>query len=313
MSVSMKTQVTVQILTYNEEQHLARCIESVKPFASQIIIIDSHSTDKTQEIAEELGAEVVLYDGIVSYSHKLNWGLENAPIRGNWIMRLDADEYITPELANEILEKMDSLPEEVAGIEMRRRIHFLGKWMKHGGTYPLWVLRLFKAGIGHCENRWMDQHIVLSEGEAVKFDHDLVDDNLNDITWWTHKHNGYATWEAVDSLNHKYHFTQMDERKDEQNQAMFKRWLKENVYAKIPLFVRPLLYFIYRYFFRLGFLDGWKGLQWNFLQGLWYRFLVDAKVYEAEEKIKQADDKKQAAYDLVVKQWGLKLPSESDK
>jgi glycosyltransferase involved in cell wall biosynthesis len=311
---SNSPKVTVQILSFNEEQHIARAIKSVRSFASQIVVIDSFSTDRTVEVATELGALVLQNKWLNNYAHQFNWGLQNSPIEGCWVLRLDADEYITPELAEEIKEKISSLPKSVNGIYMRRRIHFMGKWMKRGATYPMWVLRLWRHDYGRCENRWMDEHIVLSEGETVRFENDLVDDNLNDLTWWTNKHNHYATREAADLLNHKYHFMAVDQRdKDDREQAMFKRWLKENIYSKIPLFVRPLLYFIYRYIFRLGFLEGWRGLQWNFLQGLWYRFLVDAKLYEAEEKIKHADEKKQAAYDLVVKQWGLKLPSEGEK
>ncbi|BBP44491.1 glycosyl transferase family 2 [Thiosulfativibrio zosterae] len=308
----MKPKITVQILTFNEEKHLARCIDSVASFASQVVVIDSFSTDRTVEIAKEKGALVLQNKWLNNYAHQFNWGLDNANIESDWIMRLDADEYITPELAEEIVNKLPGLVDSVSGIYMRRRIFFLGQWMKRSGTYPMWVLRLWRNGHGRCENRWMDEHILLSQGESTRFEHDLVDDNLNDLTWWTNKHNHYATREAADLLNHKYHFTPFDERDESDGeQAMFKRWLKEKVYANIPLFVRPFIYFLYRYFIRLGFLDGRRGFMWNILQGFWYRFLVDSKMFEAEEIIKHASNKKEAAQDLVEDQWGLKPPTKT--
>ena len=301
--------ITVQILTYNEEQHIERAINSVKSFASQVVLIDSYSTDKTVELAESMGAIVLQNKWHNNYARQLNWGLDNAPITGEWVMRLDADEYVTPELAEEIKNKINHIEANINGIYMRRRIHFAGKWMKHGATYPMWMLRLWRKDYGKCENRWMDEHIVLSTGETIRFDNDFVDDNLNSLTWWTTKHNHYATREAADLLNHKYKFMASDTRDDEdKEQAMFKHWLKENIYTKTPLFVRPFFYFFYRYIIRLGFLDGWRGLQWNFLQGLWYRFLVDAKIYEVESKIKDAKDKCLAVETVVIAEWGLKPP-----
>lgn len=301
--------ITVQILSYNEEQHIERAIKSVESFASQVVVIDSFSNDKTVELAEAMGAIVLQNKWQNNYAHQFNWGLDNAPISGEWVMRLDADEYVTQELAEEIKSKIDDLESSINGIYMRRRIYFMGKWMKHGATYPMWMLRLWKTNHGRCENRWMDEHIVLSDGQTVRFEHDFVDDNLNSLTWWTTKHNHYATREAADLLNHRYKFMASDTRvEDDKEQAMFKRWLKENIYSKTPLFIRPFFYFFYRYIVRLGFMDGWRGLQWNFLQGLWYRFLVDAKVYEVETKIKVKRDKCSAVEDIVTAEWGLKPP-----
>jgi len=303
------TSITVQILTYNEEQHIERAINSVKSFASQVVVIDSFSTDKTVELAQSMGAIVLQNVWQNNHARQFNWGLDNAPITGEWIMRLDADEYVTPELAEEIKNRFNQIEPNVNGIYMRRRIHFLGKWMKHGATYPMWILRLWRTSYGRCENRWMDEHIVLSSGETTRFDHDFVDDNLNSLTWWTTKHNQYASREAADLLNLKYNFMASDIRVEhDKEQAMLKRWLKENVYSKMPLFIRPFFYFFYRYFIRLGFVDGWRGLQWNFLQGLWYRFLVDAKVYEVESKIREKRDKCSAVEAIITGEWGLRPP-----
>ena len=301
--------ITVQILSYKEEQHIERAIKSVESFASQVVVIDSFSNDRTVDIAKSLGAIVLQNKWQNNYAHQFNWGLDNAPISSEWVMRLDADEYVTHELAAEIKSQIELLSPNINGIYMRRRIYFMGKWMKHGATYPMWMLRLWRKNHGRCENRWMDEHIVLSDGETVRFNNDFIDDNLNSLTWWTTKHNHYASREAADLLNLKYNFMASDVRvENDKEQAMFKRWLKENVYSKMPLFIRPFFYFFYRFIIRLGFMDGWRGLQWNFLQGLWYRFLVDAKVYEVETKIKVKRDKCSAVEDIVTAEWGLKPP-----
>ena len=250
--------ITVQILSYNEEQHIERAIKSVESFASQVVVIDSFSNDRTVDIAKSLGAIVLQNKWQNNYAHQFNWGLDNAPISSEWVMRLDADEYVTHELAAEIKSQIELLSPNINGIYMRRRIYFMGKWMKHGATYPMWMLRLWRKNHGRCENRWMDEHIVLSDGETVRFNNDFIDDNLNSLTWWTTKHNHYASREAADLLNLKYNFMASDVRvENDKEQAMFKRWLKENVYSKMPLFIRPFFYFFYRFIIRLGFMDGW--------------------------------------------------------
>lgn len=220
-------------------------------------------------------------------------------------MRLDADEYATPELAQEIASRLAARPAGANGVYVKRRIHFLGRWIRHGAVYPMWVLRLWRLGYGRCENRWMDEHIRLTGGESLRFAHDLVDENLNDLTWWTDKHNRYAVREAADLLNLKYRFADFDaiDTMIGGEQSRIKRWLKERVYARLPLFVRPAGYFVYRYFLRLGFLDGVPGLAWHTLQGFWYRFLVDAKLYEAERR---SGGNRAAVVELVEKEWGLK-------
>ncbi|MGQ0696837.1 MAG: glycosyltransferase family 2 protein [Panacagrimonas sp.] len=297
--------VTVLILTYNEEKHLARAIESVRPFARQVVVVDSFSSDRTIEIARSLGATVLQNRWEQNYARQFNWGLDHASIEGDWVMRLDADEYATQELALEITQRLATLSAEVSGVYTKRRIHFLGRWIRHGAVYPMWVLRLWRTGRGRCENRWMDEHIRLSEGTSLRFEHDLVDENLNDLTWWTEKHNRYAVREAADLLNMKYGFAAYDDvsTMTAREQSKLKRWIKERVYARLPLFVRPAGYFFYRYFLKLGFLDGVPGLAWHMLQGFWYRFLVDAKIYEAEAR---TGGDRQRMVELVEGTWGLK-------
>jgi glycosyltransferase involved in cell wall biosynthesis len=278
--------VSVIILTFNEEKHIARCLKSLQLFTDKIFIVDSFSTDQTVDIARSMGA-IVVQNPWVNYATQFNFGIANTPFQTSWLMRMDADEYVLPELANEINQKLATLPTDVSGIHVKRRVMFFDRWMRHGAYYPIWLMRLWRRGEGLCEELWMDEHIKLSEpngqpARTIQFEHDLVDHNLNNLTWWTQKHNLYAIREVIDLLNIKYNFD--DVERVEPNlfgpQDQRTRFLKMK-YASLPLFTRPILYFLYRYIIRLGFLDGRPGLMWHFLQGLWYRFLVDAKLVEA--------------------------------
>ena len=281
--------ISLVILTYNEEKQIVRCINSAKDICSDIFIIDSFSTDSTVEIAESLGAKVFQKEWMNNHAKQFNWGLENLPVKTDWVLRLDADEYLTPELANEINQKLSTLNKDITGVILKRRVYFMNRWIKHGGYYPIYLLRLWRCGSGKYEERWMDEHVKLEHGNAITFENDFVDDNLNNLTWWTNKHNNYATREAIDLLNIKYNFsaTVGIDANLSKAQDKRKRWLKENLYTFIPLFLRPFLYFIYRYIFKIGFLDGIPGLIWHFLQGFWYRFLVDAKVYDIERRARK--------------------------
>jgi len=282
--------ISVIILTFNEEKHIARCIESLLTFTDKIFIIDSGSTDKTIEIAESLGSKVAVNQWI-NYATQFNFGIENNPFKTKWLMRMDADEYVLPELSDEINQKLSETPQEISGMYIKRRVLFFDKWIRHGAYYPIWLLRIWRNGYGICEESWMDEHIKLFQGKTVQMHEDLVDHNLNNLTWWTQKHNLYAIREVIDLLNIKYNFRDFEavEPKLLGTQEQRKRYLKVK-YASVPLFTRPIFYFIYRYFLRLGFIDGKQGLMWHFLQGFWYRFLIDAKIYEIYHRVGRDKD-----------------------
>ena len=265
--------ITLIILTYNEELHLQRCLESVKNLAERIIIVDSFSTDKTCEIAQQFGAEVIQRK-FVNQAEQFQWALENTNISTEWVFRLDADEYILPELYQEIKEKLNHLPQEITGINLKRRLYFQSSWIKHGGFYPLRLLRIWRNGAAVMEQKMMDEHTVLMHGKSIAFVHDFVDENLSSLVKWTEKHNNYSTREAIMRLDAQYHFL-------EQNQQNLHKSNKQ-FYLKLPLFLRAFVYFCYRYFIKLGFLDGRNGLIWHVLQGFWYQFLVDAKIAQVE-------------------------------
>lgn len=273
--------LTAIVLTYNEEKHLARCLESLKGVADAVLVVDCGSADGTQEIAANHGARVV-HHRWVNHATQFNWALTQLDASSRWVLRLDADEYLTPVLAAELRDVLPHLADEVDGVYCGRRMTFQGGLMRWGGVFPIRVLRLFRYGRGRCENRWMDEHIKVP-GATVDFKGEIIDDNLNSLTWWTSKHNAYASREAVEVLNLKYHFMPNDSIASlTSGEAGLKRWVKESVYTRLPGGVRAFAYFYYRYVLRAGFLDGQAGTAFHVLQGFWYRFLVDAKVAEVE-------------------------------
>ncbi len=281
----MKLPVSVIILTFNEERNIRTTIESVVGWAEDVFLVDSISTDRTVEIAAEFGVKVFC-NPWKNYATQFNWALENLPLKTEWIMRLDADEKVMPELRAELEEKLPRMNDGVTALYVKRRVLFMGKWMKRGGYYPVWLLRLWRKGCASCEERWMDEHMKHEGGATLFLENDIVDDNRNNLHWWIAKHNGYATREAIDMLLVERGVTRSDVSASLRgSQEQKKRWVKEQLYARMPLFLRPCLYFLYRYMFKLGLLDGREGLIWHFLQGFWYRFLVDAKIYEIKRKM----------------------------
>ncbi len=277
------------ILTFNEELHLARCIASLQGLASEIIVADCYSTDGTLTIARSLGARVLQREW-VNHATQFNWALTQLGTDADWVLRIDADEVLTSALAGEIKARLPGIGPEVDGVYCGRRMTFQGRLIRHGGVFPVRVLRLFRHGRGQCENRWMDEHIKVA-GPTMDFSGELIDDNLQPLTWWTDKHNKYASREAVDLLNLQYGFMPRDSVASLRGgkQAGVKRWVKEEVYARLPGGFRAFVYFFYRYVIRLGFLDGQVGTAFHFLQGFWYRYLVDAKVAEVRRYMRDKD------------------------
>jgi len=277
-------ELSVIILTYNEEIHIRRCLENVKKLTSKIYIVDSFSNDNTVKIAEELGAEVYQNKWENNFAKQLNWGIDNLPINTPWVLRIDADEYLTTELIQEIQTKLPTIGDDVSGITILLRRVFLGRHIKKGGTGKIPMLRIFRHGKAHCEMRWMDEHMQVTDGRIIDFDKEFADHNLNNIIWWTNKHNGYAIREAIDLLDLEYDFFGKNNDPNHQyhGDAKAKRDRKIS-YAQKPLFFRSFAYFIYRYIFKLGFTDGKEGFLWHFLQGWWYRTLVDTIIYEVKK------------------------------
>jgi len=277
------------ILTLNEEKHLSRCLASLEGVVDAVLVVDCFSIDDTLRIAEARGALVVQNEW-VNYAVQFNWALTQLDSDTDWVLRIDADEYLTSDLAAEIRNRLRGVGSDVDGVFCGRRMTFQGHLIRFGGVFPIRVLRLLRYGRGRCENRWMDEHIKVA-GPTTDFRGELIDDNINTLSWWTAKHNSYSSREAVDILNLKYSFMPRDSVASLRtgSQAGVKRWIKEAVYARLPGGFRAAAYFFYRYVIRLGFLDGQAGTAFHFFQGFWYRYLVDAKVAEVERYMKEND------------------------
>jgi glycosyltransferase involved in cell wall biosynthesis len=244
-------------------------------------VVDSGSEDATCQIGQSYGAEVVEHP-FDNQAQQFNWALDNLPIETDWVLRLDADEYLLSELKQEIAAILPELPARITGLYMKRRVIFQGRWIRHGGYYPTWLLRLFRRGKGRSELVEMDEHLVVTEGETRRLKHDFVDHNRRNLSFWTLKHEGFAEREAkVLRRRERGDSELIGERGNFSGDPPERtRWFKENLYLRFPPLLRAFLYFVYRYVLRLGFLDGREGLVFHVLQGFWYRFYVDAKLWE---------------------------------
>jgi glycosyltransferase involved in cell wall biosynthesis len=288
--MNQKADIAIIILTYNEAIHLPRALDHLRDFAREIFVIDSFSTDATLELAKAGGTQVLQHP-FQNYARQFEWALENAPITSEWVMRLDADEIIEADLAAEIATGLASLPPDVTGVNLNRKTIFQGKFIRWGGRFPLTLLRIWRRGKARIEDRWMDEHMYLTEGRTVTFRGGFADHNLNDLTFFTAKHNNYASREALDALNQRLRLFEPQlslTGESTAKQAKIKRFLKESVYNRLPFEISATLFFLYRYVFQLGFLDGRPGLVYHILQGFWYRFLVGAKLRELEQAVKRA-------------------------
>ena len=275
MSASHAVPVTAIVLAHNEERNLPACLESMTAWVEELFVVDSGSTDSTVAIARAWGARVVEHP-FEHYGAQRNWALASLPITTPWVLNLDADERVTPELRAAIQEATTRSDGSIAGYLVARRTVFMGRWIRHGGHYPVWHLRLFRSGRGRCEDRQYDQHFFV-DGRVEKLRGDLIDVFTSDVTTFIRRHLRWAQLEAQEQSTGGE--GRIAGRQLGGSPIERRRWFRE-VYGRLPLFVRPALYFVYRYIIRLGFLDGAEGLVFHLLQAFWYRFLVDAIMYE---------------------------------
>ncbi len=273
--------ITVLILTKDEKIHIRRCVESAKKLTPNVIVVDSNSTDGTVDIATNMGAEVINGD-FNSFSDKLNWCLSNIDFKTKWVFRLDADEILTTELISNLEDLVQNLADDVTGVYINRQLCFMGSKLRFGGLNSNFSIRLWKNKAVICEVRALDEHLILKFGRSVKFNLNIVDDPLTDLSNWINKHNRYSTLEALSALQKE---TSVDSLKPDfwGDGANRKRWMKLILYNNLPLFVRPFLYFLYRYILLLGFLDGMPGFLFFFFYSFWYRILVDSKIREIKK------------------------------
>lgn len=280
--------ITVVVLTKNEEINITDCLESLNNFAKRVVVVDSGSEDRTVEIAKEFGADVFSHP-FVNYATQFNWALDNTNISTKWTMRLDADERLTPALIDELESLMNEHEhDDVNGITMEAWLYFMGKRLKYGGPQKR-KLMVFKTGIGRIEDREMDEHTYLTEGTSVSAKEKFLHYDFKNLTFFIDKMNWYASREVKDYFDYINHKNEDDNLND--TTISNTRRKKFGIYYKLPKFVRSWLLFIYVYIFRLGFLDGKEGYIYHYMYSRWYRLLVDAKIHEEEKLLKRESSK----------------------
>jgi glycosyltransferase involved in cell wall biosynthesis len=273
--------LAVIILTYNEEANIAQALDSIVGWADEIFLLDSLSADRTLEIAHRYGCQIA-QNKFENFAKQRNYALDRFPIRCEWVLFLDADEWLPEVLKQEISALVASSPAE-DGFYFNRRLIWMGRWIRRG-YYPTWILRLIRYGKGRCEDRIVNEHLIVG-GATGRLRNDLMHEDRKGVSAWIAKHNGYASMEAEELLR-----TRLAEGHQEIHagllgtQAQRKRWLRNKVWNRLPPLVRPLFYFFYRYILTGGFLDGREAFAYHFLQALWYPMLIDVKYMELMAK-----------------------------
>lgn len=270
------------IITYNEEVHLPRLLASIRELEAPVFVLDSGSTDATVQISRDFGA-TVLQNAFENHPKQWDFALKNFYIKTPWVICLDADQTVTPELKKRLSEFNEEDYTAVNGIYFNRKNFFKGRWIKHGGYSPFYLLKMFRFGVGYSDlNENMDHRFIVPGNTIIWKDGCLLEENLkeNNISFWIAKHNRYSDLVAHEEVERmlqlrsqtlKPHFWgSPDERT---------AWLKQ-LWWQLPRYVRPMLYFIYRMFFQLGILDGRTGVIFHFLQAFWFRLIVDVKIDE---------------------------------
>lgn len=278
--------VAVIILTFNEEANIAQALKSVAGWASEVFVLDSFSTDRTVEIARSFGAQVA-QNKFENFGKQRNHALDNLAIASEWVLFLDADEWVTPELKAAISAIVASAPAE-NGFYINRRLIWMGRWIRRG-YYPSWILRFFRRAKGRCEDRAVNEHLIV-EGSTGRLRGDLMHEDRKGVGDWIAKHNGYATREALEIF---------DKGRDPDYQEIAaspfggqgerRRWLRVKVWNRLPPLVRPFFYFFYRYVLRGGFLDGRMAFIFHFFHALWYPMLIDVKYLEEKMRRRCAE------------------------
>ncbi len=275
----MSAKLSVIILTFNEELNLPKCLNSIKDLNAEVFVLDSNSTDNTKDIALNFGAQFFT-NPFETHVKQWMYALEKLPIQSEWILGIDADQELMPQLVEEINLLLNSTNETADGYYIKRRNYFLGIWIKHGGYYPIYLLKLFKKSAVFLDpGELMDHHFYV-KGKTQNLKNDIIENNLKeDIGFWSKKHIKYAelqaTEEFFDTTSSKGN---LFGSKNERKQKLKSYW------NRMPLFIRPGMYFFYRYILLFGFLDGRVGLIFHYLQAYWYRMLVDSMILELKRK-----------------------------
>ncbi len=280
----MTAPISAVILTYNEENNIKDCIDSVYGFAEEIFIVDSGSTDRTLTILAQYENIKVINHPFENYSQQRNWAISNLSFSTDWILNMDADHRLTSEFKQDVLQHFQiGISQDTNGFLASRKTMFMGKWIKYGGHYPTYHAVLFRRGFGQCEDKLYDQHFKV-DGKTIKLKGDIIDLITESLSTFTLRHDKWSNLEAWEQFSQTNYNDQVIKGNLSAGNPIAQRRMLKNIYQKFPLFVRPFIYFFIRYFLRLGFLDGTRGLIFHFLQCFWFRFLIDAKIYELKQK-----------------------------
>ena len=269
--------LAIVILTYNEEANIAQALDSVDGWANEIFILDSLSTDRTLEIAQQFKCQIA-QNKFENYAKQRNFALDHLPISSEWVLFLDADEWMLDALKQEISARIAFTPIE-NGFYLNRRFIWMGCWIKRG-YYPTWTLRLFRHGMGRCEDRAVNEHMIV-EGVTGQLRNDYMHEDRKGVSDWIEKHIDRAMREARELFNARSSpgYQEIDAQLLG-TQEQRKRWLRYKVWNHLPPLIRPFFYFIYRYVFTGGFLDGRYAFIYHFLQALWFPMLIDIMYLE---------------------------------
>ncbi|RZM82515.1 glycosyltransferase family 2 protein [Leptolyngbya iicbica LK] len=287
--MTSKLPVSVLIPAKNEEENLPACLTSVAR-ADEVFVVDSQSEDRSIEICEEYGAQVVQFHFNGRWPKKKNWSLDNLPFKHDWVLIVDCDERITDELWDEIAEAIQK--PGYSGYYLNRRVFFLGKWIRFGGKYPDWNLRLFRHAHGRYENLHTEEirntgdnevheHVVVESGEVGYLKNDMLHIDFRDLFHWLQRHNRYSNWEA------RVYYNILNGMGEDGtiganlfgDSVQRKRFLKK-IWVRLPF--KPTLRFILFYFLRLGFLDGRAGYIYGRLLSQ-YEYQIGVKLFELQE------------------------------
>lgn len=271
---------SVIVLTFNSASTIERTLEPLRAISDDIHVVDSFSADNTAEVCERLGCKVVQHP-FKNYADQRNWAIDNLALKYPWQMHIDADEQLEPD-AVRLIRGLDLSTSQADGYILGRKLVFMGRTLKYGPLALTWHCRLFRTGYGRCEDRLYDQHFVC-KGKVVKLPAYMLDHQDQSLSEWTARHNRWSDLEAQDVVQTSGLPRAGEvQAKGIGNIIERKRFAKAQYY-RLPLFWRAFAYFLYRYIIRLGFLDGTEGLVFHSLQAFWFRFLVDAKIYEQSQ------------------------------
>lgn len=282
-SVEAYARVSALVLTFNEEANIAACLESLR-WASEVFVVDSFSADSTVEIAESMGAKVCQH-AFENCTSQWNWALENLPFSNEWVLVLDADERVPQSLREEIVRTLSDPAQEYSGYYLAFRLWFMGRWLRHGGLYPTWIMRLFKRSAGRFGRYGVSEHFIL-KGRAGYLQSPFEHCNDKPLSDWIQKHDRYADLEAREYVRAEpaTSHTSSIAARFWGNQAERKQWIKLRLWNRLPLLFRPFLFFFRNYVLKGGFLDGREGFIYHVLWSFWARFLIDVKILEMQAR-----------------------------